>query len=143
MEQRVEEKQRQQQADHDKHCRMRSFSEGEKVFVKNNRSGEKWLSGHILKSSGPVSFKVQLQNRKMIRCHQDQLRSRFTENPQQKDISLFEDDDVNIIPSSPNSAPVVLEPPSTESAPQPATGGANRYPSRIRRPPERFADSQI
>lgn len=143
VEQRVEEKQRQQQADHDKHCRMRSFSEGEKVFVKNNRSGEKWLSGHILKSSGPVSFKVQLQNGKMIRCHQDQLRSRFTENPQQKDIPLFEDDDVNIIPSSPNSAPVVLEPPSTESAPQPATGGANRYPSRIRRPPERFADSQI
>ena len=143
VEQRVEEKQRQQQADHDKHCRMRSFSEGEKVFVKNNRSREKWLSGHILKSSGPVSFKVQLQNGKMIRCHQDQLRSRFTENPQQKDIPLFEDDDVNIIPSSPNSAPVVLEPPSTESAPQPATGGANRYPSRIRRPPERFADSQI
>ena len=101
------------------------------------------MSGHILKSSGPVSFKVQLQNGKMIRCHQGQLRSRFTEDPQQKDIPSFEDDDVNIILSLLNNAPVVLEPPSTESVPQPTTGGANRYPSQIRKPPESYTLSDL
>ena len=139
--QRVEEKQRRQQADHDRHCRVRSFSEGEKVFVKNNRPGEKWLPGQIVKSSGPVSFRVRLQNGKMIRCHQDQLRNRGTEDPRPHEIPLFEDD-VNIFPNASSSVPVAQEPPPTEITPQTATVETSRYPARVRRPPERYVDSQ-
>ena len=86
------EKQRRQQFDHDKHSRVRQFSDGEKVFVKNQSRGETWLPGHVMESSGPVSFKVQLQNGRTISCHQDHLRRQFTEDPEQSELPLCEDD---------------------------------------------------
>ena len=92
LEQKVAEKQRRQQFDHDKHSRVRQFSDGEKVFLKNQGRGETWLPGHIIESSGPVSFKVQLQDGRTISRHQDHLRKRFTEDPEQSDIPLCEDD---------------------------------------------------
>ena len=92
LEQKVAEKQRRQQFDHDKHSRMRQFSDGDKVFVKNQGRGETWLPGRIIESSGPVSFKVQLQDGRTISRHQDHLRKRFTEDPEQSDIPLCEDD---------------------------------------------------
>ena len=71
---------------------MHQFSDGEKVFVKNQGRGETWLPGHIIESSGPVSFKIQLQDGRTISCHQNHLRKRFTEDPEQSDIPLSEDD---------------------------------------------------
>ena len=50
------------------------------------------MPGHIIESSGPVSFKVQLQDGRTISRHQDHLRKRFTEDPEQSDIPLSEDD---------------------------------------------------
>ena len=92
LEQKVAEKQRRQQFNHDKHSRVRQFSDGDKVFVKNQGRGEMWLPGHILERSGPVSFKVQSQDCKTISRHQDHLRKRFTEYREQSDIPLCEDD---------------------------------------------------
>ena len=78
LEQKVAEKQRRQQFDHNKHSRMCQFSDGEKVFVKNQGRGETWLPGHIIESTGPVSFKVQLQDGRTISRHQDHLRKWFS-----------------------------------------------------------------
>ena len=50
------------------------------------------MSGHIIESSGPVSFKVQLQHGRTISRHQDHLKKRFTEDPEQSDIPLCEND---------------------------------------------------
>ena len=50
------------------------------------------MPGHIIESSGPVSFKVQLQDGRIISRHQDHLRKRYTEDPEQSDIPLSEDD---------------------------------------------------
>ena len=50
------------------------------------------MPGHIIESSGPVSFKIQLQDGRTISCHQDHLRKRFTKDPEQSDIPLSEDD---------------------------------------------------
>ena len=92
LEQRVTEKQRRQQFDHDKRSRIRQFSEGEKVFARNFGRGETWLSGHITESSGPVSFQVKLQDGRTIRRHQDQLRKRFTQDVQECNSPECEDD---------------------------------------------------
>ena len=92
LEQKVAEKQRRQQFDHDKHSRVCQFSDGGKVFVKNQGRGEMWLPGHIIGSSGPVSFKVQLEDGRTVGHHQDHMRKRFTEDPEQSDIPLSEDD---------------------------------------------------
>lgn len=156
LEQKVAEKQRRQQFDHDKHSRMRQFSVGDKVFVKNQGRGETWLSGHIIESSGPVSFKVQLQDGRTISRHQDHLRKRFTEDPEQSDIPLCEDDmDIEIgasgtttttsdTTSEQERTPVVQETMPTVGqnsetvTPPPESAMTRRYPSRTRKPPERY-----
>ena len=80
LEQKVAEKQRRQQFDHDKHSRVCQFSDGENLFVKNQGRRETWLPGHIIESSGPVSLKVQLHDGRTISQHQDYLWKRFTKN---------------------------------------------------------------
>ena len=50
------------------------------------------MPGHTIESLGPGSFKVQLQDGRIISHHQDHLRKRFTEGPEQSDLPLCEDD---------------------------------------------------
>ena len=156
LEQKVAEKQRRQQFDHDRHSRVRQFSDGEKVFVRNQGRGETWLPGHIIESSGPVSFKVQLQDGRTISRHQDHLRKRFTEDPEQSDIPLCEDDmDIAIgasgtttttsatsseqdrTPVGQGTLPTVGQDSETVT-PLPESAMTRRYPSRTRKPPERY-----
>ena len=141
LEQKVAEKQRRQQFDHDKHSRVRQFSVGDKVFVKNQGRGETWLPGHNIESSGPVSFKVQLQDGKTISRHQDHLRKQFTEDPEQSDIPLCEDHmDIEIgasgITTTTSATP--SEQDSETVTPPPESAMTHRYPSRTRKPPERY-----
>ncbi|PIK56484.1 hypothetical protein BSL78_06599 [Apostichopus japonicus] len=73
--QRVQAKQEQQKRQHDKSSVNRSFDLGDKVFAKNFAiRGQKWLIGHIVKKTGPISFKVKLENGNVVRRHQDQIR---------------------------------------------------------------------
>ena len=156
LEQNVAEKQRKQQFDHDKYSRVHQFSDGEKVFVKNQGRGETWLPGHIIESSGPVSFKVQLQDGRTISRHQDHLRKRFTEDPEQSDIPLSEDDmDIAIGASETTTTTSAtsseqdrtqvgqgtlptVEQDSETVTPLPESAVTRRYPSRTRKPPGRY-----
>ena len=70
---RVESKQYQHKKDHDKSAKSRKFSTGQLVYVKNNRTGSAWLKGKIVESTGPVSFRVLLEDGREWRCHQDHL----------------------------------------------------------------------
>ena len=135
---------------------MRQFSDGEKVFVKNQGRVETWLPGHIIEISGPVSLKVQLQDGRTISRHQDHLSKRFTEDPEQSELPLCEDDlDIAIgvsgtttttsaTSSEQDSTPVVQETlPTVEQdsetvTPLPESAVTRRYPSRTRKPPERY-----
>ena len=44
------------------------------MYVKNFGPGQTWMSGKITKMTGPVSFLVELDDGKIVRRHQDQLR---------------------------------------------------------------------
>ena len=44
-----------------------------KIMHRDNR----WLPGTISERTGPLSFRVALSDSRIIRCHQDQLRSRM------------------------------------------------------------------
>ena len=68
---RVEENQLKQKEKHDQRSRERNFAVDDDVFVRNYHNGDKWLSGKILKKTGPVSYKVRLENGKERRCRQD------------------------------------------------------------------------
>ena len=127
----VTEKQQQQKSFHDLHCRVHSFSVGEKVFVKNNSKGPKWLPGPVVKQTGPVSSKVTLQNGKTIRCHQNQLRKRDTDDlAMTKEPLLLTDDDLTMFTGN-NITPEV-----TNDLTQ--VNIERRYPYRQRRPPARY-----
>ena len=134
---RVISKQAKQKSDRDKHCKPRTFVEGERVFAKNFGQGKKWLPGHIVSRKGPVSFQVELQNGQKCHRHQDQLRHRATDNIVSKSYSeentvLIDDDNQ----SNPESEPEQVE----NNSPEPdASGGeSRRYPSQIHRPPTQY-----
>ena len=59
-------KQERQKTDHDKNVRDRFFSKEEKVFAKNHGKGDKWLYGEIVEKSGPLSFKVKLDDGRVV-----------------------------------------------------------------------------
>ena len=46
--------------------------------MKNQNKGKKRLAGSIIKETGLVSYQINLEDGRVMHCHQDQLRPRFT-----------------------------------------------------------------
>ena len=151
---RVEEKQQQQKAQHDRKALPRTFRVGDTVFMKNFGAGRRWLPGQVVEMSGPVSFHVLLEDGRCKRCHQDQLRSRVVDDGE-PDASQGELDSSFPITSPSSSAEVPPIPRSTEpcqptrsslstdqpeshATVQPTKTTAQRYPQRHRKPREWF-----
>ena len=72
---RVEQKQQQQKQNHDAHAVSHQFQVEEEVYFKDFRPGHTWLQGKIVKCSGPVSYRIKLNNGQLVRRHQDHLRN--------------------------------------------------------------------
>ena len=108
----VENKQLEQKKHHDRHSKLRSFSDGQTVSVRDYLSSKKWVSGVITSILGPTMYKVKLPNGSLVVRHVDQLRDRLQAdtNPQQDDA-----------PVPPNNSPPRMI-----------------YPRRNRRPVERL-----
>ena len=62
-----------QKQGHDLHTRERQFLEGKSAYVKNYGPGERWIAGKIVERTGPLSFKIQLSDGRIVRRHQDQM----------------------------------------------------------------------
>ena len=156
-------KQHKQKEFHDRKAVERSFAAGDQVCVRNFGRWHPWLPGRILESTGPVSFRVQLESGQIIwRCHLDQIRKLHDVGTQHATpmelVSLPLPNDLpepatEVVEergkndSSPNSpTPAVpsikgdspnidtIQPPR----PEPVQVESPRYPSRIRKPPKRF-----
>ena len=63
----------QHKKDHDKSSMSRKFNSGQPVYVKNNGIVSSWLKGRVVESTGPVSFRVLLDDGREW-CHQDHIR---------------------------------------------------------------------
>ena len=59
---RVEEKQFKQKLSYDSSTRERAFTQESPVYARNYAKGDKWLPGRIVKTTGPVSYEVELEN---------------------------------------------------------------------------------
>ena len=70
----VEQAQLKQKNDHDRSVRERHFQVGDSVFSRNFGPGKVWLEATVVEVTGPVSYRVQLENGFVIRRHVDQLR---------------------------------------------------------------------
>ena len=65
-----------QKESHDRHSRFREFKEEDTVFIRNYRTGPKWIEGTVCKRLGPVSYILKLKNGVELRRHIVQLRKR-------------------------------------------------------------------
>ena len=70
----VAQHQQTQKINHDKTALEREFNIQDRVYVKNFGRGDKWLPGNIVKSTGPVSYKVETDSGLLIRRHADHIR---------------------------------------------------------------------
>ena len=62
-----------QKKSHDNSVKSCLLSDNQPVLTRNFGRGHKWLKGEIIKSTGPVSYLLKLQNGILVRFHQDQL----------------------------------------------------------------------
>ena len=152
---RVEKKQSQQKKQHDLKSRERLLEVGTNVFVRNYHHGARWLPGVIEQRTGPVSCKVRLEDGRIRRCHQDQVRNRFVEMPPElpTEFDTATPATVSSEPSTnstespttnsgaaseidkPSNAPPETTDAGTNNAP---TETARTYPVRSRNPVDRF-----
>ena len=87
----------------------------------------KWIPGVTMKQIGRVVFGVRLQNSIMIvKRHQNQIQVRMSDNIPELEMTLQSNPQVESSDSRQGSEPRV------------STGP--HYPSRVRRPPQCFAD---
>ena len=77
--------QNKQKMHHDYHARDRTFDIGDPVLCQNYGRGDELLPGHIIVKSGPVSFQIKLNDGRIMKRHQDQIRHRHcAEEPPNK-----------------------------------------------------------
>ena len=141
------------------HSQVRSFHLEGLVFMRNfgqDSSAQPWLPGHIVSSSGPLSYTVQLSDGRTFRRHINHIRKRT--NHKQVTSSEFtevvepeEAEVVSLVASSDITSNTAEEQTTDEHGTQSAESLATpdndapeyvrRYPSRTRRPPDRFVPS--
>ncbi len=75
--QKVQSQQLKQKRSHDNTKTLRSIQVRDLVFAENfSDSSPKWLAGNVLKTTGPLSYEVELQSGIMVRRHIDNIRGR-------------------------------------------------------------------
>ena len=103
---------------HDMHTKMRQFHLSDQVYVRTSRTPT-WLKGFVCEILGPLSYRVQLEDGRVIWRHMDHIRLRT-------DTQLSTDsDEFNSIPS-PTDPPFRPPPPDR---PLPHRSERVRHPS--------------
>ena len=72
-------KQSDQKTYHDQHVKQRHFSKGQLVMVKDFIV-KKWLPREIVDITGPLSYSIEIENRRIIRRHVDHIKSRSVQS---------------------------------------------------------------
>ena len=141
-----------QKQTYDKNKKFRSFSVGEKVYVRNFLTGPKWLPGIIMDNTGPTSYRVKLDDDRVVRKHIDQMRIRYdnselptvvpdivVDKPIVREIVVPEiNREVDILPEPVVDNEPVNEPVVNGEPVRPEVQPELRRSTRIRREPDRL-----
>ena len=88
---------------HDSHSTFRQFDVGQSVLVRNFREGTKWIFGTVIEQTGPVSYRIQVQDQVWHR-HTDQILDRSspsqTETENVSEAAVLQPDASSINPYS-------------------------------------------
>ena len=82
--------------------RMREFSNGQEVFIRNFGVGSRWISGAIVNSSRPLTRLIKLEDGKTVIRHADHIRNRYIQNNDETSRE-FEKNEINDNPQLPDS----------------------------------------
>ena len=118
---RVERQQAKQVQKHNIHARERSIGPGYRVNIRNYQSESRWLAGVVQDNTGPVSFRVKMQDGRLRRYHLDQVRSRSVEEP----VSEVPDLSPDVLPS------VSSDPPAKIAQPPEETGSSDQGANEV------------
>ena len=84
----VESRQAIQKKNHDKHSKLRSLFIGSPVMVRDFRQTSKWIPGIVLRKLGPVTYHVEVESGKVLKCHIDHLTQHTEQLPVVTDATL-------------------------------------------------------
>ena len=87
---RIEAKQTSQAHFHDKGCKTRNFTKGDKVYTHSGGPKIEWLPGIIESATGPISYTIKLTNGGIVKRHVDHIRKRHTDAFQPPDSVMDE-----------------------------------------------------
>ena len=117
----------------------RHYEIGDLVYTHNYGSTRKWIPAEIVQVRGPVSYKLRLQDNKIVRRHVDQIRTRFNDN-----VDYYSNDVIDDGPTVARNVDNDLPLPTPISIPASTTGAVPtvteppRRSSRTRKPVSRF-----
>ncbi|XP_049519492.1 uncharacterized protein K02A2.6-like [Dermacentor silvarum] len=120
--------------------RDRHIAVGDQVMARNYRGRPNWVPGVVVEQSGPVSFNVRATTPRgsfTWRRHKDQLLVRTTD----PDREASDQEGYEFLAFPPSVDPVTSSAPTTSgpaASQEIQTAGARRYPTRDRRPPDRY-----
>ena len=77
--------QEKQKSSHDLHAKARMLECGDKVFIKDTNSSKEWDLGVVIEVNGPLTYKVKLQDGRILRQHINHIRKRQSADPEQED----------------------------------------------------------
>ncbi|KAI3360353.1 hypothetical protein L3Q82_014654, partial [Scortum barcoo] len=93
----VQQKQLKQKKTHDTNRKLRRFTPGDKVFIRNYSYGPKWIPGVVKRSLGPVSYTVIIGSGQVVKRNVDQERARLADtapsSESENDLELVWDTD--------------------------------------------------
>ena len=144
--QRVEQRQQSQKMTHDSHKPYREFKVGDTVYAEDfTPSNQKWIEGVVTDVTGPLSYKVRLNDGTEVRRHVDSVKQRTSFVVVAEETSDFEGPYINSESVADHNTPSELvssTPSITEPTGQSELSTGLRRSSRIRRPPQRYTDLQ-
>ena len=114
--QRVLQRQQKQAESHNAHAKDRALRVGDTVFVMNFSGKTKWLHGVIVEQTGPVSFRIRLEDGRVVRRHIDRVRSRRVNDEEEEESSVPEK---TLSPELPPEVPIQEDRPASDAQAQP------------------------
>lgn len=139
----VLDKQISEKGNFDRSSKERKFLIGEEVLVQNFRGEPKWLEAIVTERTGPVSYKVQV-NDQVWKRHVDQMRNKSYSSNQNQAAPATETAEIFIAPSTQPHFDLPLREGDerTDSAGANANANADADDARVESDPQQTADSQ-
>ncbi|CAC5387447.1 unnamed protein product [Mytilus coruscus] len=145
---RVQQKQQRQKQSHDKTAQVRNFNVGDSVYILSHNREAKWITGTLIKRTGPVSFVIELNDGRTVKRHQNQIRHKYDQYSDNKlpDISEIPDIPIPSVSNNPTDVEAVCDSnadssdtnDNSKSVMKPSV--ATPRPTRTRKPPNRYGD---